>query len=426
MKITDLSAIQILDSRGNPTIKVNVCIDNEHWGDFSVPSGVSAGVHEALELRDGGEPFDGLGVTKAIANVQGPIRDAIIGQDPTNQAAIDRLLSELDGTKNKSKLGANAILGVSGAVTRSAALALGMPLYAYLRELFENEGRFQAGSQPSTLKYILPKMFVNSLEGGRHAENNVDIQENMIVPQMELMSDNIRVASEVYHSLKKFLEKHYENFGLGDEGGFSPSLESNTKALDCLVEAIKGAGYIPGKDVCLALDVAASEIYRNGKYVLASEKIGLTSGQMTSWYKELIAEYPIVSIEDGLAEDDWEGWIHMTSRIGNQVQLVGDDLFVTNVTRIQKGIDNKVANSVLIKINQIGSISETFDAIRLATKNGYKCMISHRGGETADSFIADLVIATGVSQLKAGAPARGERVAKYDRLLEIEKELKSL
>lgn len=425
MKITDLSAVQILDSRGNPTIKVVATVDGV-TGSFSVPSGASTGVHEALELRDGGKPYNGMGVIKAVSNVIGPIRDALLGKDPTNLAAIDKILLDLDGTKNKSKLGANAILGVSGAVVRAAAAALNVPLYQYLRELYENEGHYQAELKLSKSAYVLPKMFFNIVNGGAHAANNVDIQETMIVPQRETVAENLRIASEVYHALKDVLTSMDLTTGLGDEGGFAPNLESNTKALDLVVEAIQKAGYKPGKDVCIALDIAASELIRpqsDGKYVLASEGVALTSQQLSSWYKELLTSYPIISIEDGLAQDDWEGWIQMTERIGDLVQLVGDDLFVTNVDRIQQGIDNKVANAVLIKVNQIGTITETFDAIRLATRSGYKCMISHRSGETEDSFIADLVVATGVGQIKSGAPARGERTAKYDRLVEIEKEL---
>lgn len=416
MKITDLSAIQILDSRGNPTIKVTATVDG-HTGSFAVPSGASTGVHEALELRDGGKDYNGLGVTKAVANVVGPIREAMLGMDPTNQIAVDKLLLSLDGTKNKSKLGANAILGVSGAVARATAAALGVPLYQYLRELYDGTKRGP---------YALPKMYFNIINGGAHAANNVDIQETMIVPQKDSVADNLRIASEVYHSLKSLLSSLNLSTGLGDEGGFAPNLESNTKALDLVVEAIKKAGYKPGKDVAIALDIAASELYRpasDNKYVLASEGVALTSQQLGSWYSELVTNYPIISVEDGLAQDDWEGWIHLTKRMGDSVQLVGDDLFVTNVARIQQGIDNHAANAVLIKVNQIGTISETLDAIRLAVKNNYKCMISHRSGETEDSFIADLAVATGVGQIKSGAPARGERTAKYDRLVEIEKEI---
>jgi len=427
MKITDLSAIQILDSRGNPTIKVTASVDGVK-GSFSVPSGASTGVHEALELRDGGKDYNGLGVTKAVANVCGPIREALLGKDPSNLSQIDKLLIGLDGTKNKSNLGANAILGVSGAVARATAAFLGLPLYQYLREIYENEGHLQPELKLSHSAYVVPKMYFNIINGGAHAANNIDIQETMIVPQKESITENLRIASEVYHTLKEILLGLGLETGLGDEGGFAPNLESNTKALDLVLEAIKKAGYKPGTDVGIALDVAASEIYRpasDNKYVLASEDVALTSQQLVSWYKGLLENYPIVSIEDGLAQDDWEGWMRMTSRIGGQVQLVGDDLFVTNVIRIQQGIDNKVANAVLIKVNQIGTITETLDAMHLAIKNGYKCMISHRSGETEDSFIADLVVATGAGQIKSGAPARGERIAKYDRLVEIEKELNS-
>jgi enolase len=425
MEITDVEAIQILDSRGNPTIKVSVAVDSV-WGSFSVPSGASTGIHEALELRDGGKAYNGLGVTKALAAVTGPLKEAILGQDPTNLAAIDQIMIALDGTKNKSKLGANAILGISGAVVRATAKALGLPLYQYLRELYENDGHFQPELKLSRSAYVMPKMFFNIMNGGAHAANNIDIQETMIVPQKETVAENVKIASEVYHSLKNVLASRKLSTGLGDEGGFAPDLESNIKALELIIEAVEKAGYKLGKDVALALDVAASELYdpdKDSKYVLSSEGVGLSSQQMTSWYKELVATYPIISIEDGLAQDDWEGWVQMTGRIGGQVQLVGDDLFVTNVRRIQQGIDNKAANAVLIKVNQIGSISETFAAIKLATQNGYKCMISHRSGETEDSFIADLVVATGVGQIKAGAPARGERTAKYNRLLQVEQEI---
>jgi enolase len=367
-----------------------------------VPSGASTGVHEALELRDGGKLYGGLGVTKAVVNVVGPIRTAVLGLDPTDQEGLDKALLALDGTKNKSKLGANAILGVSGAVVRATAKALELPLYAYIRQLYDGKKRGD---------YVMPKMYFNIINGGAHAANNVDIQETMIVPMRDSVSDNVRIASEVYHSLKSVLTSLGLSTGLGDEGGFAPNLESNTKALDLIVEAVKKAGYKPGKDVSIALDVAASEIFRptsDNKYILGSEGVALTAQQLCSWYKELLANYPIISIEDGLAQDDWQGWVHMTERLGSMVQLVGDDLFVTNVARIQQGIDNKAGNAVLIKVNQIGTITETLDAIRLATKHGYRCMISHRSGETEDSFIADLVVATGVGQIKSGAPARGE------------------
>lgn len=427
MKIEDIKATQILDSRGNPTLEVGVRVKGE-WANFCVPSGASTGTFEALELRDDNKTFDGMGVQKAIGNVQGPIRDALVGKDCTNQKEVDQILIKLDGTKNKSKLGANAILGASGAVSRAAAQTLELPLYRYLRTIFEQDGVWQPDLKIGKNSYILPKMFFNILNGGKHAENNLDIQETMIVPQRAGIEENICIASEIYHSLKEVIKNRNLSVGLGDEGGFAPDLESNTKALDLVLEAIDKTSYKPGKDVCLALDVAASELYnadKDEKYILASENIGLSATQMVSFYKELISTYPIVSIEDGLAEEDWDGWQMMTARIGDKVQLVGDDLFVTNVERIQRGINEKAANAVLIKINQIGTITETFEAIKLATRNNYKAMISHRSGETADSYIADLAVATGTGQIKAGAPARGERTSKYNRLIEIEKEIAS-
>jgi len=425
MKITDVKAIQILDSRGNPTLKVGVAVDGK-WGYFAVPSGASTGAHEALELRDGKKAYSGLGVEKAVQNVLGPIKEAIEGVDPMNQRALDDILLKLDGTKNKSKLGANAILGVSGAVVVATASALSKPLYRYLNDLFENESHYQPELGVTKVDFVFPKMYFNVLNGGKHAENNVDIQESMIVPMKNSVAENVRIASEVYHTLKKLLLSQNLSVGLGDEGGFAPNLESNNRVLELLVEAITKTGYKPGKDVSIALDVAASEIFdseKDNKYILGSENIGLSSQQMVAWYRELIGTYPIVSIEDGLAEDDWAGWTLMTEKIGGKVQLLGDDLFVTNPERIALGIERRAANAVLIKLNQIGTVTETFEAIKLAQKNGYKCMISHRSGETADTFIADLAVATGVGQIKSGAPARGERVAKYNRLLEIEKEL---
>lgn len=428
MKITNVSAIQILDSRGNPTLKVGVSVDNI-WGYFSVPSGASTGSHEALELRDGGKAFDGLGVEKAINNVKTVIREALIDCNPLNQLALDKKLIDLDGTLNKSNLGANAILGASVATAVATAKALEIPLYHYLRNLFENDGHWQPEINGTNSEYILPKMYFNVINGGRHADNNVDIQESMIVPQHKSVKENIQIASEVYHSLKEILKAGNLETGLGDEGGFAPSLESNTKALDLLVEAINKAGYTPGKDVAIALDVASSEIYnpeKDKKYILSSENIGLSAQQLTAWYRELIKSYPIISIEDGIAEDDWDGWKLLTEKIGQNVQLVGDDLFVTNKNRIEVGIKQGIANAVLIKLNQIGTLTETFKAISLAQENNYHCMISHRSGETTDTFIADLAVATGSGQIKSGAPARGERVAKYNRLMEIEQELNTL
>ncbi len=425
MKITDITVIQILDSRGNPTLKVTVYVDGVA-GEFSVPSGASTGIHEALELRDGNKKYNGLGVEKALANVVGPIREVLLGAEATNQAEIDQVLIKLDGTANKEKLGANAILGVSVATAVATAKKLGVPLYRYLNDLFENEGHWQPELALKARDYVLPKMYFNVLNGGQHADNNVDIQESMIVPLKDSVAENLEIASRVYHSLKKLLASRNLSTSLGDEGGFAPNLESNPKSLDLLVEAITLAGYKPGKDVSLALDIAASEIYdpeKDSKYILSSENIGLSSQQMIAWYRELIGSYPIVSIEDGLAEDDWEGWTLLTEKLGAKVQLVGDDLFVTNPERIAEGIEKRAGNAVLIKLNQIGTLTETLSAISLALKNNYKCMISHRSGETTDTFIADLVVATGVGQIKSGAPARGERVAKYNRLVEIEAEL---
>lgn len=427
MKIQDLKALQILDSRGNPTLKVAVKSEG-CWENFSVPSGASTGTFEALELRDGDKAYNGLGVNKAVKNINTVIKDAMLGLDPTKQAQIDKVLIELDGTKNKSKLGANAILGVSGAVARVAAKNLRLPLYSYLRIIFEQDGNWQPELKLPGNKYLMPKLFFNILNGGKHADNNLDIQETMIVPEKESPAENVRIASEVYHKLKEVIEGKDLSTGLGDEGGFAPSLESNTKAIDLIMEAIVAAGYKPGKDVSIALDVAASEIYdpkNDEKYFLASENIGLSAMQLVNLYRDLTENYPVISIEDGLAEEDWSGWQMMTKRIGNKVQLIGDDLFVTNVERIKKGIELSVANSVLIKLNQIGTLSETFEAIKLAHKNNYKVMVSHRSGETEDTFIADLAVATGAGQIKSGAPARGERTAKYNRLIEIAEELEN-
>ncbi|MEI7690039.1 MAG: phosphopyruvate hydratase [bacterium] len=425
MKITDITAIQILDSRGNPTIKASVQVGTVA-GDFSVPSGASTGTFEALELRDHKKGFSGLGVEKAIQNIDTLIKPALIGMEITNQKAIDGKMISLDGTANKSKLGANAILGVSGAVARAAAKSLNLPLYRYLKNIYEQNGVWEPSVRMDKYSYKLPKMFFNILNGGKHAENQLDIQETMIVPQDDKASENVRIGSEVYHCLKEIVKGRNLSTGLGDEGGFAPDLESNTKALDLVAEAIEKAGYKLGKDVCMALDVAASEIYdpnTDEKYILASENIGLSAMQMVSLYKDLVANYQVISIEDGLAEEDWDGWQMMTERIGKEVQLIGDDLFVTNVERIKKGIELNAGNSVLIKMNQIGTLTETFEAIRLALKNNYKIMISHRSGETDDSFIADLSVAVNAGQIKSGAPARGERTSKYNRLIEIEKEI---
>jgi enolase len=425
MKLEDVKAIQILDSRGNPTIKAYVRVEG-HWSSFSVPAGASKGSHEAVELRDGQKGYNGLSVGKAISKIETVIRDALVGMKISDQKKIDQKLIDLDGTKDKSKLGGNAILAVSGAVARAGADYFHLPLYQYLKGLYEQDGTFDPHKQIEG-DFVLPDLYMNILNGGKHAENKVDFQETMIVPKRATVEEKVRVASEVYRSLKELLLSKNLGVGLGDEGGFAPDLESNTKAIEVVMEAISQAGYKPGKDVSIALDIAATELFdqdKDEKYILTNEGIGLSAMQLASLYKELITNYPIVSIEDGLAEDDWDGWKMMTERIGDKVQLIGDDLFVTNTERIGRAIKEKVANSVLIKMNQTGTITETFEAIRLAKKSGYKVMISHRSGETEDAFIADLAVATSAGQIKAGAPARSERTAKYNRLIEIEKEIR--
>lgn len=420
MKIEDLKAIQILDSRGNPTIKVSACVSGV-WADFSVPSGASTGAHEALELRDGGSEYNGLGVEKAIRNVLGPIKEKIVGLEAENQKVLDEIMIALDGTPNKGKLGANAILGVSGAVTRATAEAHNVPLYQYLRSVFENGGMYEAENYPAD-SYVMPRLFMNIINGGAHADNNIDIQETMIVPRAKTVSGSVEISEGIYHSLKNVIAKRGLSTGLGDEGGFAPDLESNEEAMALIAESVKNANFKLGDDAELALDIAASELYNeDGTYRLGKNNI--SADELIEYYKKLIAEYPIISIEDGMAEDDWANWQKITSELGEKIQLVGDDLFVTNPKRIAEGIEKKAANAVLIKINQIGTITETMEAIKLAHDNEYHCMISHRSGETDDSYIADLVVATGVGQIKAGAPARGERTAKYNRLIEIEAEL---
>jgi len=408
--IVDMVAREILDSRGNPTLEVDVYLDDDSMGRAAVPSGASTGSFEAVELRDG-DPgrFQGKGVRQAVNNVNTIIAEEICGFEATDQAGIDRALIDLDGTENKSRLGANAIVGVSLAVAKAAAASLGVPLYRYLGGLFARE---------------LPVPFMNILNGGKHADNNLDIQEFMIVPiGTNSFAEALRAGVEVYHRLKEVLKKRGLSATVGDEGGFAPHLEGHRQALDLLLEAIEKAGYHPGEEIALALDAAASEFYRDGRYVLAGEDRSLTADEMIAFYEELVGQYPIVSLEDGLAEEDWEGWRELTRRLGSKVQLVGDDLFVTNTARLQRGIDTGVANAILIKVNQIGTVTETLDAITMARRAGYRAVISHRSGETEDSFIADLAVATGVGQIKTGAPARSERVAKYNRLLRIEEEL---
>jgi enolase len=398
-------AREILDSRGNPTVEVEVGLDDGSTGRAAVPSGASTGAFEALELRDGDKNrYQGKGVEKAVLAVIEQIGPELVGYDATEQRLIDQAMFDLDATPDKSSLGANAILGVSLAVAHAASEASDLPLFRYL-------------GGPNA--HVLPVPMMNILNGGSHADSNVDIQEFMIAPiGAESFSEALRWGAEVYHTLKGVLKTRGLSTGLGDEGGFAPNLDSNRAALDLIVEAIKQAGYTPGQDIALALDVAASEFYKDGKYQFeGGEK---SAAEMTDYYADLVNAYPLVSIEDPLFEDDWDGWKIITERLGAKVQLVGDDLFVTNPERLQKGIDNDTANALLVKVNQIGSLTETLDAVELAQRNGYKCMMSHRSGETEDVTIADLAVATNCGQNKTGAPARSERVAKYNQLLRIE------
>lgn len=399
---------EILDSRGNPTVEVDVLLDDGSFGQAAVPSGASTGAFEAVERRDGDKGrYLGKGVTGAVSAVNDVIAPALEGQDATEQRVIDQILLDLDGTENKNSLGANAILGVSLAVAKAAADASDLPLYKYL-------------GGPNA--HLLPVPMMNILNGGSHADSNVDIQEFMIAPiGATTFSEALRSGVEVYHALKSLLKEKGLATGLGDEGGFAPDLPSNREALDLITEAIKRAGYTPGKDVALALDVAATEFYENGAYTFEGEQ--RTPEQMSAYYKELVEAYPLVSIEDPLDEDDWDGWKTLTETIGEKVQLVGDDLFVTNPDRLGRGIDADTANSLLVKVNQIGSLTETLDAISLAQRSRYTTMISHRSGETEDTTIADIAVATNAGQIKTGAPARSERVAKYNQLLRIEEEL---
>jgi len=408
--IADVYAREVLDSRGNPTVEVEVVLESGAMGRAIVPSGASTGAHEAVELRDGDkERYLGKGVLQAVDNVNDVIAPEIIGMDALDQVGIDEYLIQLDGTPNKGKLGANAILGVSMAVARASADALGIPLYAYL-------GGFNAKT--------LPVPMMNILNGGKHADNNVDIQEFMVMPVgAEDFREALRMGAEVFHSLKKVLKEKGLNTAVGDEGGFAPNLSSNEEAITTIIEAIKAVGYEPGEDIYLALDVASTEIYKDGKYHLEGEGVVKTTEEMIDFYEALIDKYPIISIEDGLAEDDWEGWAEMTKRIGDKVQLVGDDLFVTNTERLAKGIETNTANAILIKVNQIGTLTETFDAIEMAKRAGYTAVISHRSGETEDSTIADIAVATNAGQIKTGAPSRTDRVAKYNQLLRIDDEL---
>lgn len=408
--ITEVYAREILDSRGNPTVEVEVILEDGAVGRAAVPSGASTGVHEAVELRDGDKSrYLGKGVTKAVDNVNDIIAEALIGLEATRQTEIDEMLVRLDGTPNKGRLGANAILGVSMAVARAAASSVGLPLYLYLGGVAAKE---------------LPVPMMNILNGGEHADNNVDIQEFMIMPVgAKSFSEALRMNAEIYHNLKTLLKEKGLSTALGDEGGFAPNLSNNAEAIEVILEAVVKAGYKPKDDIVIALDVASSEMYKDGKYHLEGEGLVKTSEEMVEYLAELCEKYPIISIEDGLAEDDWAGWKLLTKKIGKKVQLVGDDLFVTNEERLVQGINKGVANAILIKVNQIGTLTETFNAIETAKRAGYTCIISHRSGETEDTTLADIAVAVNAGQIKTGAPARTDRVAKYNQLLRIEEDL---
>jgi len=410
MFIDSVSAIEVMDSRGNPTVKATVELSDGTIESAIVPSGASTGKREALELRDGDERYMGKGVLKAVGHVNNEISDAIIGLSPFNQAVIDATMKEVDGTENYGKLGANAVLGVSMAVARAAAKSLGMPLYRYL-----------GGANAMTI----PTPMLNIINGGSHADNSVDFQEYMIVPLgFEDFAEGLRASAEIYHTLKGILKAKNHNTALGDEGGFAPDLSSNEEPIQIIIEAIEAAGYKAGEQIGIALDVAASEIRaEGGGYKLDSENRTVTSAELVDYYVDLCSKYPIVSIEDGLDEDDWAGFKLMTEKLGDKIQIVGDDLFVTNANILSRGIREGIANSILIKPNQIGSVSETMQTVRLAQRNGYTCVMSHRSGESEDAFIADFAVALNCGQIKTGSTARGERTAKYNRLLEIENEV---
>jgi enolase len=405
--IEDVIAREILDSRGNPTVEVEVILEDDSFGRAAVPSGASTGAFEAVELRDGGDRYGGKGTQKAVTAVESQIAQRIVGLDASDQRLVDQEMIDLDGTPNKANLGANAILGASLAVARAGAMSAGLPLYRYV-------------GGPNA--HLLPVPMMNILNGGSHADSNVDIQEFMIAPiGAGTFREALQHGAEVYHALKAVLKKQGLATGLGDEGGFAPNLESNRAALDLISTAIESAGFKVGQDIALALDVAASEFHEDGAYAFEGGR--KSADEMTAYYADLVASYPIVSIEDPLNEEDWDGWKTITDELGDKIQLVGDDLFVTNVERLQRGIDGGQANALLVKVNQIGSLTETLDSVELAHRNGFRCMMSHRSGETEDTTIADLAVATNCGQIKTGAPARSERVAKYNQLLRIEAEL---
>lgn len=413
MKIKQVIAREILDSRGNPTVEAKVVLENGITAIAKVPSGASTGSHEALELRDGGKRYGGKGVLGAVRNVNAYIAKGIIGMEVEELKKIDQKMIQLDGTPNKSKLGANAILAVSMAVARAGAQTKKLPLYRYIRLVYDIKEK----------EYRLPVPMMNILNGGRHADNGLTIQEFLIIPRHKLMSERVRMGSQIFHSLANILSQKGYATSVGDEGGFAPELLNNERALQMIMEAIKYTGWVPGKNVFLGFDAAASEFYHSDKYYFINKKQGWRADKMIDTYKQWAKKYPIISIEDGLSEDDWENWQKFTKELGKDVTLVGDDLFVTNTIRLQKGIENKVANAILIKLNQIGTVSETIAAITLAQKNNYKVAVSHRSGETADTFIADLAVAVNSEFIKTGSLSRSERVEKYNRLMEIEIEL---
>lgn len=407
MKIQNVIGREILDSRGNPTVEVDVILENGIVGRAAVPSGASTGEREALELRDNDSSrYLGKGVLKAVENVNGPLRDLVIGMDASDQKALDYAMIRADGTDTKSRFGANAILGVSMAALKASALNAGLPLYQYVGD-----------------GIVMPKPMMNIINGGAHADNKLDFQEFMIIPQRDTIHERVRVGAEVFHSLKKVLNEKGLATGVGDEGGFAPDLQSNTEGFDLIMEAINRAGFTPGKDVCLGIDVAASEFYKDGKYELVGEGRTLTTDELINFYEELVDKYPIISIEDPVDENDWSGFAKITERLGNKIQLVGDDLFVTNKKCLQMGIDNHAGNAILLKVNQIGTITETLETIELARNNGYSTIISHRSGETEDTTIADLAVGLNLGQIKTGSMSRTDRICKYNQLMRIEEEI---
>ena len=411
MKIKNVIGREILDSRGNPTVEVDVILENGVMGRAAVPSGASTGEREALELRDGGTRFMGKGVLKAVENVNGPLRDLVIGMDAANQKELDYAMINLDGTPTKSKFGANAILGISMAAMKASANEEGIPLYKYVCRKFGNG------------KMSLPRPMMNIINGGAHADNKLDFQEYMIIPMAETIHERVRIGAEVFHNLKSVLKSKGLVTSVGDEGGFAPDLESNSEGFELIMEAIKKAGYEPGKDVCMAIDVAASEFYKDGKYELVGEGRSLTTEELIEYYEELIKKYPIISIEDAVDENDWDGFNLVTKRIGDKIQLVGDDLFVTNKACLQMGIDHEAGNAILLKVNQIGTITETLETIELARSHNYATVISHRSGETEDTTIADLAVGLDLGQIKTGSMSRTDRICKYNQLMRIEEEI---